>query len=241
MDSPDLDTLLGYFSDRINLIQDLIPLTRLVEEQIKKEASSTIFFAPTGMTITAAPLDTSADGSRTSSDISSSFAQSDVFSDMQSLAKLVVEMQQMVRDINERIEAEKSCLDSQEERIKMRIGGLRAHLKYLKDNFVALKRPAAVANGESKLSGQKAVNGAKIIDEMEEATETVTIPIETELSKKVKNGSANGNKIVAKSSVTTVKKNGQVAKTGTIKKKSASVNVPKVTDLTQEEFDSVPG
>lgn len=154
MDSPDLLSLLAYFDDKIAMIVYIIPLVRLCNH--KKEA---ICYPPVNpvlgrqLGLSAETLgELNPDGQEVS------------LPDLAALTDMVLEMKAMILEMSSLMAKQEKALDSQQQRIYMRIGGLKDHIAYLSKNlppfFVQSSMPKVETKAASVQRTQSTTNGA---------------------------------------------------------------------------------
>lgn len=231
MDSPDLESLLEHFSDKIETISELVPLARLCNH--KKDATGNQASFCRRIQLSTEVIE------QTSSE-----QQSDVvLPDLAALTEMVFEMKEMMCDIKSQLSSQRRGIDKQREQSYLRIAALKEHLKYLKGNLPPffgepVKEPAKAstqAKGPATVGSRSALvakNGKSVVKSAAPAAAKVAT---TKKVLKPSNGVAR-----VPSATVAPKTAAKPPKKIPEREREVKVAVPPVEFVTTDEFEGIP-
>ena len=209
MNNPDLETILSGFNEKIRLIEDLMPLARSCEATLNHQDSAVSRF------------------DKWASDGSNGHSEKPELVDLEDMTLKVLAMRQMMAETKEKLLSAGNDLDQQEARINQRIGGIKAHLKYLKENMPEFlhDKPKAVAAANNKGQANGARNGPQNLAKSVVKTNPAT----------TRPGAVPARNTIKKAGVK------PTVSALSVKKRLVFATAPKIDFLTTEEFESIPG
>ena len=154
MDSPDLDTLLAYFHEKIQLIENLLPLAKFCNnvcdqqtQQIDRITSNGHDSNGQSSTLNDSDMEESIEEE---TDTNGNKQSLESLADLSSLSEMVLEMKEIIATMNSTIAKGYKEVDEKRDRCLARIDGLREHTAYLQANFPAALKKSSVMNKGTK-------------------------------------------------------------------------------------------